>query len=110
MSDLSDVLTKIGEEFKEEINPKGSQYILLDLGDEFRAYKKSNSEKYDRVNVVIPLKRAPETGLGFIVNGNELSDKKQLENGLVVPDWVATEAQLTAKDYTPKAHMTMYLS
>jgi len=109
MTDLGDVLTKIGEEFKDEIWAKSGTYCLIDVGKAFEVLGKENADNYKGVNAVVPLKKSPEKGIPFLVNGKDLSDYCQLESGIAVPEWMAEESGLTHKPYKPKDSMVLYM-
>ena len=120
MTELGDVLIKIGEEFKDEIWAKSGTYCLIDVGKAFEVFgKKKNADKYKGVNIVVPLNEGPlnvvplkkdsERGVPLIVNGKNFSDYCQLESGIAVPEWLAEESALTYKPYKPKDSMTLYM-
>jgi len=106
MNALADVLTRIGDELKEDIWTKSDTYCLIDIGTAFEHYEIEGGEKYEDVKVVVPLKKA-SGGVNFMVNGNDLSDYSQLKSGIAVPEWVAEESDLSYKPYQPKSRMTL---
>ena len=106
---LSDVLNKIGEEFKEEIQPTARTYCLVDIGEAAEALGHPElKERYDDVKAVVPLRRV-SGGLNFEVDGNGLADYVQLESGIAVPRYVAEEAGLQNSQYQPKSSMILNL-
>lgn len=109
MTELGDILIKIGEEFKEEIWAKSDKYCLIDIGKAFEAFGIKDGDKYEGVKAVVPLKKGQKDSIAILVNGKDLSDYAHLESGIAVPEWVAEEAGLTYKKYEPKERMTLYM-
>jgi hypothetical protein len=96
---LADVLKKIGEEFKEVISDRSRDYLEVDIG------KKAESlgypgleEKYRDVDAVVPLKQ-PVPGMKVLIDGRTFVNYAQLESGVVVPGYVAREADLPFRTY-----------
>lgn len=107
---LGDVLGRVAEQFKDELCAKGRDYQVVDLGNAYSALgMKDDAELYARVNAIVPLKRAPQGTLPVAIDGTELSDRCQLDSGIVVPEWVAEKSGLGYKPYQPKKRMTLHL-
>jgi hypothetical protein len=98
-NELSEVLTKIAEEYREEISGESGTYLELDIGKEAEKLGYSNlAEKYRGVEAVVPLKRTPE-GMKVMIDGRTFVDYAQLETGVVIPGYVAKEAALPSRHY-----------
>jgi hypothetical protein len=88
-NELGEVLTKISEEFREEISEESGIFLEVDIGKQAEKLGYSNIvEKYRGVDAVVPLKRT--------VDGMKVM---QLESGVVIPGHVAKEAALPYKRY-----------
>ena len=99
---LATVLSEIGTHFKDEIKLDSTMYSLVDIGKvggnmEFPEVQ----ERFDDVKAFIPLRRSAG-GLNVEVDGNEFrSGYTQLPTGIFVENYVAQEAGLEGKAYTP---------
>ena len=109
-NDIGAILTKVGEELKEQIDPKSDWYGTVDLGRVATDIVGAElGAKYEGVHAVVPLKK-PESGItvswgGF--PGENFAGYIQLESGVAVPSEVAHDSGLPGTGYQPPE--TMYL-
>jgi hypothetical protein len=98
-NELGEVLTKIGEEYKEEISEESGIFLEVDIGKQAEKLGYSNIvEKYRGVDAVVPLKRIVD-GMKTMVDGRTFVNYGQLESGVVIPGHTAKEAALPYKHY-----------
>jgi hypothetical protein len=98
-NELGEVLTKIGEEFKEEISKESGIFLEVDIGRQAKKLGYSNIvEKYRGVDAVVPLKQTVD-GMKVMIDGRTFVNYAQLESGVVIPGHVAKEAALPYKYY-----------
>jgi hypothetical protein len=96
---LGEVLTKIAEEYREEISVESGTFLELDIGKEAEKLGYSNTaEKYRGRVAVVPLKRTLD-GIKVMMDGRTFVDYAQLETGVVIPGYIAKEAALPSKHY-----------
>jgi hypothetical protein len=104
-NDLGKILTKIGEEFKEQISEDSIFYLEVDIGKQAEELGYSEmTEKYHDVYAVVPLKQAVK-GLKVLIDGRTYVNYAQLESGIAIPGYVAKEAGLPYKTYQPNDSM-----
>ncbi|OGZ08301.1 MAG: hypothetical protein A3D65_01040 [Candidatus Lloydbacteria bacterium RIFCSPHIGHO2_02_FULL_50_13] len=111
-SNLQKALEVIAREFKGEIDAKNEKYVILNLGNVFKALNlksKSGAKKYNDTSVVIPMKREFKKCLNVIVNGNNFANHVQFESGIVVPAWVGEESKMFHKPYQPARTMVLMM-
>jgi len=106
MNPITDALNRIAEEYQNKINPDSRFYVLVDLGKVLEILGATDDvSDYERVMAVVPLKRLPEGGMPFEVDGADLQKHVQLESGIAVAKWVAESSGLESKPYSPSATM-----
>ena len=102
---LSDVLRKIGEEFKNQILPGSRFYLEVDIGGQAAKYGHFELEKnYHDIYAIVPLKR-PVRGMKVRVDGRTFVNYVQFESGIVLPNFVANEINLSHKTFMPNDSM-----
>jgi hypothetical protein len=98
---LTEIITRMGDTYKEKIQ-KGSRNILeLDLGEE--ATKLGYVELghcLHGVEAVVPIK-APGTGMKVRIDGRTFVNYAEYESGIAVPGRVAKEIGLPSTPFTP---------
>jgi hypothetical protein len=98
-NELREVLTKIAEEYRQEIWFESGTFLELDIGKEAEKLSYSNiAEKYRGIAVAVPLKRTLK-GMKVMMDGRTFVDYAQLETGVVIPGHIAKEASLPNKHY-----------
>jgi hypothetical protein len=96
---LAKVLSKIAEEYREEISVESITFLELDIGKEAEKLGYSNiAEKYRGIAAAVPLKRKLN-GMKVMMDGRAFMDYVQLETGVVIPGYIAKEAALPNKHY-----------
>ena len=104
---LDKVLSRIGEEYREDIERNSTLYIEVDIGKEAEKLGFADlKEKYRAVNAVVPLKQGTP-GMKVRVDGRTYVNYAQFDSGVAVPGYVAKEARLPARHY--KANESMIL-
>jgi hypothetical protein len=106
-TDLGDVLNKIGEKFKHEIENESRFYLEVDIGKQAERFGYSEmKEKYHDVSAVVPLKQAIP-GMKVMIDGRTFINYAQFESGIAVPEYVAREAGLRYQTYQPDDSMIL---
>ena len=107
---LAEVLTHIGEEFKEDISPKSGFCLEVDIGKQAEKLGYSDmKKKYHNVSAVVPLKQ-PLRGMKVRMDGRTFVNYAQSESGVVIPGYIAKEAGLSCKTYEPNDSMIRILA
>ena len=108
MSALDKVLTRIGEDYGEDISNNSRFYIEIDIGRkaEELGYPELK-EAYHAVNAIVPL-REPARGVTVRVDGRTFVNYARLESGIAVPGYVAKDVTLPHETY--EANHSMILS
>jgi hypothetical protein len=102
---LREVLTKIGEEFGENINNDSRHYLEISIAKKAAELGFSDTkERYKNVCAIVPLKR-PATGMKVRIDGRTFVNYAQFESGIVVPNYVAKKVDLPHRGYTAKDSM-----
>ena len=105
---LDEILTNIGEGYKEDISSKSRFYVEVDIGEKAEELGYSDlKEAYHDVKAIVPLKK-PAKGMTVRVDGRTFVDYAHLESGIAIPGYVAKEASLPYKTY--EANDSMILS
>ena len=107
---LANILEYIADKFKDEILKHGRNHVSMNIGDVCEVMGiKTGAELYHHVNVLVPLKQAPEDSLVEIVHGADISNHRQTATGLVVPEWIAKISGLCHQPYQPGRYMILHL-
>lgn len=102
---LSEVLTKIGEEYQEIICDDSRHYLEISLAQKAAELGFSEAKKRFRdVYAIIPLKR-PVSGMRVRIDGRTFINYAQFESGVVAPRYIASQVDLPHRDYTAKDSM-----
>jgi len=103
--ELNDVLTKIGEHYKDAISKDSRFYIEVNLGKQAEELGYCDiRSRYGDVDAIVPLKR-PVNGMKVRVDGRTFVNYAQFESGVVVPVYVAREAGLSYQTFMPNDSM-----
>lgn len=102
---LSEVLDKIGDEFKENIRDDSRFYVEVSIArkadelgfDDIR-------ECYKDAYAIVPLKH-PVNGMKVRIDGRTFVNYSQFASGVVVPQYVATQVDLPKKAYVAQDSM-----
>jgi hypothetical protein len=96
---LSDVLTHMADEYRDEISSDSEIYLELDIGKEAEKLGYSDiAKKYAGAEAVLPLNHTPD-GMKVMIDGRTFVNYEQLETGVVIPGHVAKDAALPSKHY-----------
>ena len=107
MNKLSEVLVKIGEDYKEDIREDSRYYLEISLAQKavelgFAELK----ERYKNAYAIVPLKH-PARGMKVRVDGRTFVNFAQFESGVVVPNYVARQVDLPHRAYIAKDSMIL---
>ena len=98
-NNLSAVLAKIGDDYKELIQEDSSYYVEVNIARKFAEMGFSEVEKdYTKVYAIVPLKH-PMRGMKVRIDGRTFVNYAQLDSGIVVPHYVAEQVNLPYRPY-----------
>ena len=102
---LSKLLTKIGEEYRENICDDSRHYLEISLAQKAAelGFAEAN-ERFRDVYAIIPLKR-PTSGMKVRIDGRTFINYAQFESGIVVPNYIARQVDLPQRPYTAQDSM-----
>lgn len=96
---LGDLLTKIGDRYREDISGDSGVFLELDIGKEAEKLGYGDlAEKYRGVEVAVPLKDSVD-GMKVMIDGRTFVNYGQLDSGVIIPGRIAKEAALPYKPY-----------
>ena len=102
---LREVLTRIGEEYKKNINKDARNYLEISIAEKAAELGFSEAgEQYKNVCAIVPLKR-PVSGMKVRIDGRTFVNYAQFESGIVVPNYVAGQVDLPHRGYIAKDSM-----
>jgi len=103
--DLSAVIARIGEEYRDKINSNSRHYLEISLAQKAAELGFLESkEQYKNICAIVPLKR-PATGMKVRIDGRTFVNHAQFESGVVVPNYVAKKVDLPHRGYTANDSM-----
>ena len=104
-NDLSEVLAKIGEDYKENIRVDSRYYLEISLAHKAAELGFSEvKERYRNVYAIVPLK-SPVSGMKVRIDGRTFVNYAQFESGIVAPHYVAMQAALPHRAYNARDSM-----
>lgn len=104
---IDDVLSKIGEEYRDDIEGNARNYLEVDIGRKAEQLGRPEiGKKFRHVFAVVPIKR-PVEGMKVRIDGRTFIDYAQFDSGVAVPGYVAKEAGLTYKTFNPLDSMIL---
>jgi hypothetical protein len=104
-NNLSTILAKIGKDYKDDIQKDSRNYLEISINRKAAELGFSEvKERFKNVNAIVPL-RAPAKGMKVRVDGRTFVNYAQFESGLVVPYYVARQADLPHSEYVAKDSM-----
>ena len=104
-ANLSEVLAKIGEEYRENINNDSRHYLEISLAKKAGELGLPEAKaQYKNVCAIVPLKR-PVSGMKVRIDGRTFVNYAQFESGIVVPNYIARQVDLPQRPYTAKDSM-----
>jgi hypothetical protein len=102
---LSEVLAKVSEEYRDNIDNNSRHYLEISLAKEADELGLSEAkEQYKNVCAIVPLKR-PVSGMKVRIDGRTFVNYAQFVSGIVVPNYVAREVDLPHRGYIAKDSM-----
>jgi hypothetical protein len=102
---LSEVLAKIGEEYRENINNDSRHYIEISIAKKAAELGFSEAqEQYKNAFAIVPLKD-PFGGMKVRIDGRTFVNYAQFESGIVVPNYIARQVDLPQRPYTAQDSM-----
>ena len=104
-STLSKILTKIGQDHKDNISDDSRFYLEVSIAQKaaelgFPEIKK----QYKNAYAIVPLK-FPVEGMKVRIDGRTFVNYAQFESGVAVPHYVARQVDLPHRPYTAKDSM-----
>ena len=104
-NNLSEVLTKIGEAYQENILEDSRYYLEISIAQKAAELGFSEVKKrYRNVRAIVPLKQ-PISGMKVRIDGRTFVNYAQFESGIVVPNYVARQVDLPHRAYIAKDSM-----
>ncbi len=104
-NNLSEVITKIGEEYQENICGDSRYYREISIAQKADELGFSDiKEHYRDVCAIVPLKH-PIGGMKVRIDGRTFVNYAQFESGIAVPNYVAGQVDLPHKAYIAKDSM-----
>ena len=104
-NNLSEVLARIGEDYKENIQEDSRYYLEISISQKAAELGFSDvQERYRNAYAMVPLKR-PVNGMKVRVDGRTFINYHQFDFGIVVPDHVALQVDLPRRAYIAKDSM-----
>jgi hypothetical protein len=102
---LSEVLAKIGEDYRENIRNDSRHYLEISIAQ--KAAELGFSEAEAQCNdafAIVPLKD-PVDGMKVRIDGRTFVNYAQFESGIVVPNYIARQVDLPQRPYSAKDSM-----
>jgi hypothetical protein len=104
-ANLSQVLAKIGEEYRENINSDSLYYMEVSISKKAAELGFSEiQEQYKTAFAIVPLKD-PFAGMKVRIDGRTFVNYAQFESGIVVPNYIARQVDLPQRPYTAQDSM-----
>ncbi|WP_373500861.1 hypothetical protein [Desulfococcus sp.] len=102
---LKETLTKIGEDFQTDIALGSRFYLEVDIGEKAERLGFSDVvEQYGKTYVIVPIKH-PRAGMKVRIDGRTFVNYAQFDSGIVVPGYIAKEANLPYRTFIPNDSM-----
>jgi hypothetical protein len=104
-NNLSAVLTKIGEEYQENIQADSRYYLEISIAQKAAELGFSEvKDRYRNVHAILPLKH-PISGMKVRIDGRTFVNYAQFDSGIAVPHYVAKQVDLPHRAYVAKDSM-----
>jgi hypothetical protein len=107
---IDNILETIGEQYSDDLQSGARHYLEVDIGrkaDELGCPE--IGKRFRKVYAVVPLK-VPAEGMKVRIDGRTFIDYAEFESGVVVPGYVAREAELTYQTFIPLDSMILNFS
>ena len=103
--DLRQVLKNINEDYKENIDGDSRVYLEVSIAQKAAELGFSKTEaRFNNAHAIVPIKR-PVLGMKVRVDGRTFRNYAQFESGIVVPNYIARQVNLSHKAYIAKDSM-----
>ena len=104
-NNLNEVLTKIGEDYKDNIRNDSRHYLEISVARKAAELGFAEvKERYGAVYAIIPLKH-PVEGMKVRIDGRTFVNYAQFDSGVVVPQYLANQVDLPRKAYVAQDSM-----
>ena len=104
---LDEILTRIGDEYKDYISRGARNYLEVNLGKQAEKMGYSDEKtKYRDVNVIVPIKQ-PEMGMKVRIDGRTFVNYAELESGIAAPGYLINGTLLPFKVFVPNDSMIL---
>ena len=109
-NNLSEVLTRIGQDYKANIRKDSRHYLEINLARKAAELGLSEPEpQFKNAHAIVPLKR-PVSGMKVRIDGRTFVNYAQFESGVVVPGYVAQQVDLPHSAYIANDSMVCNFS
>jgi hypothetical protein len=106
-TDIAYVITRIGEDFRDEIQPTSRYYREVSIGESAaRLGLPGLDERCRDAFAIVPV-RQPTEGMKVMIDGRTFVNYAQYESGVVVPGYVAERAGLPSRPYVADESMIL---
>jgi hypothetical protein len=104
---LSEILYKIGDQYRDQILDGARNYLEVDIGKEAEILGYTDvKQQYAMVNVIVPLKKAAG-GMKVRIDGRTFVNYARFDSGVVAPGYVAEDAGLSYTAFIPNDSMIL---
>ena len=104
-NNLSEVIDKIGDDFRENIRGDSRFYVEVSIARKAEELGFSDlKECYRDVYAIVPLKH-PVDGMKVRIDGRTFVNYSQFDSGVVVPHYVASQVDLPKRAYVAQDSM-----
>jgi len=102
---LSEVLTKIGQDYGKKIQNDSRHYLEISIAQKAAelGFSKAEAQCNDAF-AIVPLKD-PVGGMKVRIDGRTFVNYAQFESGIVVPNYIARQVDLPQRPYSAKDSM-----
>jgi hypothetical protein len=106
-TDLGKIIARIGEDFKNDILATSRFYREVSIGEQAEGLGLTELKgRYRDVFAIVPLKQ-PAAGMKVRVDGRTFVNYAQFESGVVVPGYVAEDAEIPYTPFVPNNSMIL---
>ena len=104
-NNLSEVLRKIGDDYKDKILDNSRHYREVSIAQKADELGFADiSECYKDAHAIIPLKH-PIEGMKVRIDGRTFVNYSKFDSGVVVPQYVARQVNMHRKSFVPQDSM-----
>jgi hypothetical protein len=105
--ELDKFLQEIADKFGDQISADARNYLEINIGKQAEIMGFLHlKEKFMDVNVIVPLKN-PVKGMKVRIDGRTFINYAQLESGIALPGYVASDTGLSSKAFLPNDSMIL---